>query len=188
MTYSILTETDFFRDMETGNTANIKMDYEKFIDMTVTQCKKAVSKIEINIMLAYTEAELMMYKEQNGALGAYANKAILLLKEIQGMADEFVKDTPQQLQIEWTGQTTELVELIYALKESGSVNNGEIPIGKMCDMLFTLFGRKPIKDYARLYVGIKERETDYSYTYFIDKMRRKLNEKIKADIKKSLQR
>ena len=54
--------------------------------------------------------------------------------------------------------------------------------------IFMLFGKKPIKDYARLYVAIKERETDYSYTYFIDKMRRKLNEKIKADIKKSLSR
>ena len=65
MTYSILTETDFFRDLESGNTASIKADYDKFISLTVEQCKKAVSKVDMTIMLAYTEAELITYKVQN---------------------------------------------------------------------------------------------------------------------------
>ena len=38
MTYNILTDTDFFRDLESGNTASIKMDYGKFIEQTVIQC------------------------------------------------------------------------------------------------------------------------------------------------------
>lgn len=189
MTYNILTDTDFFRDLESGNTASIKVDYGKFIEQTVSQCKKAISKVDMNIMLAYTEAELMPYKERKDETGVFAAKASMFLDEMGKMADELLKSGVSQTpMIEWTGQTTELVELIYALKESASVNNGEMPIGKMCDTLFVLFGKKPIKDYARLYVGIKERETDYSYTYFIDKMRRKLNDKIKADIKKSLSR
>ena len=192
MTYSILTDTDFFRDLESGNNASIRADYDKFIEQAVCECRKAVSKADMNIMLAYTEAELTMFQEQKNETGAYAAKASMLLKELQGMADELMKDSACKglvlPQVEWTGQTTELVELAYALKESESVNNGELPIGKMCDAIFMLFGKKPIKDYARLYVAIKERETDYSYTYFIDKMRRKLNEKIKADIKKSLSR
>lgn len=192
MTYSILTDTDFFRDLESGSTETIRADYDAFVGLLVEQCKQTVSKIEMNIMLTYSEAELMIYKEQKGEIGAYAAKGLLFLKEMRVMADELMKASTnreaQLPQVEWTGQTTELVELVYALKESGSVNNGEIPIGKMCDTLFTLFGKKPIKDYARIYVAIKERETDYSYTYFIDKMRRKLNERIKADIKKSLSR
>lgn len=188
MTYSILTETDFFRDLESGNTASIKADYDKFISLTVEQCKKAVSKVDMTIMLAYTEAELITYKVQNKETDAYAAKASHFLKEIQTMADELIKTGTSKPVIEWTGQTTDLVELIYALKETGSVNNGEMLIGKMCDAIFPLFGRKPIKDCARLYVGIKEREDDISRTYFIDKMRYKLNGKIKADIKKSLSR
>ena len=47
---------------------------------------------------------------------------------------------------------------------------------------------KVLKDYSRYYVSIKDRETDYSYTYFIDRLRQKLNERIKADIKRSLSR
>jgi len=35
MTYNILTDTDFFRDLESGNTASIKVDYDKFIELTV---------------------------------------------------------------------------------------------------------------------------------------------------------
>ena len=185
MTYSILTDTDFFRDLESGNTASIKMDYGKFIEQTVIQCKKAISKVDMNIMLAYTETELMGYTEQKDETGAYASKASHFLKEMQNMADELAKAGAIPSQIEWTGTTTDLVELIYALKETGCVNNGEMLIGKMCEAMFQLFGKKPIKDCARLYVGIKEREDDLSRTYFIDKMRRKLNTKIKEDIKKS---
>lgn len=185
MTYNILTDTDFFRDLESGNTASIKMNYSKFIEQTVSQCKKAISKVDMNIMLAYTETELMGYTEQKGETGAYASKASHFLKEMQNMADELAIAGAMPSQIEWTGTTTDLVELIYALKETGCVNNGEMLIGKMCEAMFPLFGKKPIKDCARLYVGIKEREDDLSRTYFIDKMRRKLNTKIKEDIKKS---
>ncbi|MBP5425348.1 MAG: RteC domain-containing protein [Prevotella sp.] len=192
MTYSILTDTDFFRDLESGNTADIRTDYDKFIELAVCECKKAVSKADMNIMLAYTEADLTMFQERKDETGVYAAKATMLLKELQEMTDELMKDSlnngPALPQVKWTGQTTELLELAYALKESECVNNGELPIGKMCDAIFMLFGKKPIKDYARIYVAIKERETDYSYTYFIDKMRRKLNDKIKADIRKSLDR
>ena len=90
--------------------------------------------------------------------------------------------------LEWTGKTVDLVELVYALKETGCVNNGEIAIGKMNEIVFQMFGMKTLKDYSRYYVSIKDRETDYSYTYFIDRLRQKLNERIKADIKRSLSR
>lgn len=185
MTYSILTDTDFFRDLESGNTASIKADYGKFIEQAVCQCKKAISKVDMNIMLAYTETELMGYTEQKGETGAYAGKASHFLKEMQDMAEDIAKSGATASEIEWTGTTTDLVELIYALKETGCINNGEMLIGKMCEAMFQLFGKKPIKDCARLYVGIMEREDDLSRTYFIDKMRRKLNTKIKEDIKKS---
>ena len=61
-------------------------------------------------------------------------------------------------------------------------------IGKMNEIVFRMFGMKALKDYSRYYVSIKDRETDYSYTYFIDRLRQKLNERIKADIKRSLSR
>ena len=137
MTYNILTDTDFFRDLESGNTASIKADYGKFIEQTVNQCKKAISKVDMNIMLAYTETELMGYTEQKGETGAYAGKASHFLKELQDMAEDIAKSGATASQIEWTGTTTDLVELIYALKETGCVNNGEMLIGKMCEAMRT---------------------------------------------------
>ena len=59
MTYNILTDTDFFRDLESSNAENIRTDYDSFIGLVVEQCENAVSKVELSIMLTYTEVELM---------------------------------------------------------------------------------------------------------------------------------
>lgn len=71
MTYNILTDTDFFRDLESGNAENIRTDYDSFIGLVVEQCENAVSKVELSIMLTYTEVELIPYL----GLQKYADKA-----------------------------------------------------------------------------------------------------------------
>ena len=191
MKHNILTETAFYRALESKETENIKEMYDEFISCVI-KIYKAGDTASAYIALSYTEVELNACKV-SPLVKTYVDKATSFIKEMRNMLETTVGKgitanpaIPKLPQIEWTGQTVDLVELMYALKETGSINNGEMPISQMCEAFFQIFGRKTQRDYTRYYVCIKEREADFSYTYFIDKMRRKLNEKIKADIKKSL--
>jgi len=108
---------------ESGNVENIRTDYDSFIGLVVEQCENAVSKVELSIMLTYTEVELIPYLGQQ----KYADKASEFLKQMQQMADELVKargNTDSGLK--WTGKVIDLVELVYAFNEVGCINDGEI--------------------------------------------------------------
>ena len=189
MKHDILTETTFFRALENGSINEITTGYDGFIATVISVCRDS-DQTSAYIALSYAEIEIKALGSEDKAGKTYAGKALAFIAEMRNMLEtNIVKPSlPDTPVLEWTGQTIDLVELLYALKETGSINNGEMPICKMSDVFFPLFGRKVLRDYTRFYVSIKGRETDYSYTYFIDKMRRKLNERIKADIKKSLQR
>ena len=189
MKHNILTETAFFRAIQNGNIDEITAGYDDFIATVISVCRDN-DQTSAYIALSYAEIEIKACATDDKAGKGYADKALAFITEMRNMLEtNIVKPSaPDSPVLEWTGQTIDLVELLYALKETGSINNGEMPICKMSDVFFPLFGRKVLRDYTRFYVSIKSRETDYSYTYFIDKMRRKLNERIKADIKKSLQR
>lgn len=192
MKHNILTETAFYRALESKEEIeNIRDMYDEFISCVIKVCK-AGDTASAYIALSYTEVELNACKV-SPQVKTYVDKALSFIKEMRNMLETTVGKgitanpaIPELPQIEWTGQTVDLVELMYALKETGSINNGEMPISQMSEAFFQIFGRKTQRDYTRYYVCIKERDADFSYTYFIDKMRRKLNEKIKTDIKKSL--
>ncbi len=192
MKHNILTETAFYRALESKETENIREMYDEFISCVIKICK-AGDTASAYIALSYTEVELNACKVSPQAK-TYVDKAMTFIKEMCRMLEKSAMDgmslhTEEELpRLEWTGQTVDLVELVYALKETGSVNNGEMAIGKMNEVIFRMFGMKTLKDYSRFYVSIKDREADFSHTYFIDKLRRKLNERIKADIKRSLSR
>ena len=184
MTYNILTDTDFFRDLESGNAESIRTDYDSFIGLVVEQCENAVSKVELSIMLTYTEVELMPYLGQQ----KYADKASEFLKQMQQMADELVKakgNTDSGLK--WTGKVIDLVELVYAFNEVGCINDGEIKKQDLLNAVFKIFGMKPV-DYFRKYVDIKGRYEYSSATFFLDDMSEKLKLRIKEDRRKSRER
>ena len=184
MTYNILTDTDFFRDLESGNAENIRTDYDSFIGLVVEQCENAVSKVELSIMFTYTEVELMPYLGQQ----KYADKASEFLKQMQQMADELVKakgNTDSGLK--WTGKVIDLVELVYAFNEVGCINDGEIKKQDLLNAVFKTFGMKPV-DYFRKYVDIKGRYEYSSATFFLDDMSEKLKLRIKEDRRKSRER
>ena len=86
-------------------------------------------------------------------------------------------ETPKSLQ--WTGNTLDLVELIYGLSEMGCIDNGETPLKVLAPALYEFFGLDT-KECYRCYSAIKLRKNP-SRTYFIDKMQKKLNEKIRRD-------
>lgn len=184
MTYSILTDTDFFRDLESGSTESIRIDYDTFISLVVEQCQDAVSKVELNIMLTYTEAELLPYLGKH----EYADKASMFLKEMQRMADELVKTKVSvDSGLKWTGKVIDLVELVCAFSEVGCINDGEMKKQDLMNAIFPLFGMKPV-DYFRKYIDIKGRYEYSSATFFLDDMSQKLKLRIQEDRRKSRER
>lgn len=184
MTYNILTETNFFRDLESGNAANIRSDYEAFIGLMVEQCENAVSKVELSIMLTYTEVELLPYLGHQ----EYADKASTFLKRMQQMVDELVKARENNnTGLKWTGKVIDLVELVYAFNEVGCVNDGEMKKQDLMDSVFKMFGMKPV-DCFRKYIDIKGRYEYSSATFFLDELSEKLKQRIKEDRRKSRER
>lgn len=194
MKYDILTDTDFFKAIHDGDEEGAKRGYGDFIESVARLCRNCDAP-SAYITITYTEIEMKPYSSATEAIGSYCERAMAFMRQMHDVLEPMaaknmlVAGSEQAVpMLEWTGKTVDLVELVYALKETGCVNNGEMPIGKMSETVFRMFGMKTLKDYSRYYVSIKDRETDYSYTYFIDRLRQKLNERIKADIKRSLSR
>lgn len=88
----------------------------------------------------------------------------------------------------WTGTLIELVELIYGLQEMGCINDGETAINELTDYFGKLFGME-IKDILcyNTYTNIKHRKSE-SRTYFLDKMRERLNRRMLRDEEKDRNR
>ncbi len=82
----------------------------------------------------------------------------------------------------WTGKTTDLVELLYALDTCNCINNGEIGVEELADVFSEIFGVE-IKNCYNVYMNMKRRKDD-SRTYFLDELREKLNKRmIESDLK-----
>ena len=82
----------------------------------------------------------------------------------------------------WTGKATDLVELLYALDISDCINNGEIGVEELADTLSEIF-RVEIKNCYNVYMNMKRRKDD-NRTYFLDKLREKLNRRmVESDLK-----
>lgn len=88
----------------------------------------------------------------------------------------------------WTGTLIELVELVYGLQEMGSIDNGETAINLLTGYFGRLFGME-IKDILcyNTYANMKHRKNE-SRTYFLDKMRERLNLRMQRDDEKEMKR
>lgn len=75
----------------------------------------------------------------------------------------------------WTESTASLVELLYALKYSGAINNGNIEIHELAQIFEKMFNIK-LDDYYRVFLDIKGRKK--SKTKFLDKLIQDLLRKI----------
>lgn len=82
----------------------------------------------------------------------------------------------------WTGSAIELVEIVYGLSEMGSINNGETPIHELAAFVGTLLNID-IHDCHSAYTDMKRRKND-SRTYFLDKMRERMNKRMNRDDEK----
>ena len=88
----------------------------------------------------------------------------------------------------WTGAVVELVELIYALHEMKRIDNGEIAMNELAGFFGELFGiRLDARNLYDAYTDIKRRKGD-SRTYFLDKLRERLNLRMQRDDEKERER
>ncbi len=89
---------------------------------------------------------------------------------------------------EWNGTLIDYVELIYGLQEMGCIDGGKITVTELASSFNRMFGLT-IKEshFYNAYTDMKRRKND-SRTYFIDKMRERLNHRMEQDDLKEVQR
>ena len=81
----------------------------------------------------------------------------------------------------WTGSLVELVEIIYALDETGCINDGQNDIKDLAAFFGSLFGMEiKVRNCYDAYLDMKRRKNE-SRTYFLDKLRERLNLRMQRD-------
>lgn len=98
------------------------------------------------------------------------------------------RNTPHETRFRWTGNLVELVEVIYALDELHCINDGELSINELFMFFGRSFGMDMKESYCyNAYADMKRRKND-SRTYFLDKMRERLNLRMQRDDEKERMR
>ena len=88
MKHNILTETAFYRALESKETENIREMYDEFISCVIKVCK-AGDTASAYIALSYTEVELNACKVSPQAK-TYVDKATSFIKEMRNMMETTV--------------------------------------------------------------------------------------------------
>ena len=199
MNYFLLAETDFFRRINEAGDCNMEKAYTAFATQVIELCIGSPDTNRTIIALAYIEIELQHHPvrnlpEEKKEISNYVSKALSFVRKMQkflaapqvppltsNIQPTIVPSAKSETQksLQWTGNTLDLVELIYGLSEMGCIDNGETPLKVLAPALYEFFGLDT-KECYRYYSAIKLRKNP-SRTYFIDKMQKKLNEKIRRD-------
>ena len=199
MNYLILTETEFF-GLINGNdeTINLNAAYGCFVK-AVVELLSDNDTDGVKIALAYAENELEYHNTQYLAGGVKSHTDLFVRKALSFVRKMQKQISTNRLQVpplspsypslpstahsvpalKWTGNAIDLVEMIYGISEMGCINDGEIPLKELAPVLYSFFGVNS-KDCYRFYTDIKRRKND-SRTYFLDRMQKKLNEKMQRD-------
>lgn len=104
----------------------------------------------------------------------YLKTEIDKLENINGMETNF-NAFQKQSKLFWTGNKTDLIELIYALHSSGAINSGTADIKELasvCELIFNV----SLGDYYRTFLEIRSRKINQ--TKFIDKLKDSLLNKM----------
>ncbi|WP_298948607.1 RteC domain-containing protein [uncultured Polaribacter sp.] len=100
---------------------------------------------------------------------------IHLKKEVDKLEDNGMETNgntfKKQSQLFWTGNKTELVELIYALYSAGKINSGTADIKELA-MTFEEMFNINLGDFYRTFLEIRSRKINQ--TKFIDKLKESL--------------
>lgn len=200
MDFLILTETEFFHLVNSdSDCCKLNAAYREFIDKLFTFCCSVPSDLRRLVgTLVYTDIELSSLHEKLTPHGderaCYARKAVSfirrMLKYIQTQVPplSIPKSDVQSVPFRWTGSLVELVEIIYALNEIGCINDGCRDIKELTAFFGSLLGLEIKHSHCyNAYSDMKRRKSE-SRTYFLDKLRERLNLRMQRDDAKEMQR
>ncbi|MDR0972934.1 MAG: RteC domain-containing protein [Prevotellaceae bacterium] len=91
------------------------------------------------------------------------------LRRIKKEEEMGIEPHRENLPLTWTGQQSDLVELLYGVSLTGSVNNGNISIQELAASLGRIFNIE-LNDVYRTFHEIKKRKNDQ--TFFLTRMAR----------------
>ena len=150
MNYLILAETEFFALINEAGNGCLETAYGGFIKTVISLCHESIDRNSTAVALAYTENELQHHHTLHSATAGcqrslYVRKALSFVRKMQkhlaaGHAQVSplnpiqishtpkVATTATTTALQWTGNTLDLVELIYGLSEMGCIDNGETPL------------------------------------------------------------
>lgn len=146
------------------------------------------TRIRLHVLRRYLPPkDTLPYNTQNRfleiALG-YINTELDLLRRYDNEQEAIAPKTLHR----WTGTLVEMVELIYGLQEVHCINDGCNDIKELASFFSQIFDME-IKERTcyDTYLDIKRRKND-SRTYFLDKMRERLNLRMQRDDEKERMR
>lgn len=203
MDYFVFTGSSFFQQISrAGETCDYNALYNEFSQAVFRLYTASGNYHELLLTLIYTEIELQFLYEHRLSHDAnerkeYAYKAIHLVRNTLELLKNQVPplpaapmtsaDLPMPPQsLQWTGNAVDLVEVLYGLDTMGCINNGETPIGELASFFYSLFGIDS-KECYRFYTDIKHRKNE-SRTYFLDKMQKRMNERMQREDEREMQR
>ena len=115
----------------------------------------------------------------------YINTELDLLRRYDRRQEEPIQSEPAH---RWTGSLVELVEIIYALNETGCINDGLNDIKDLAAFFGRIFGMDiKERNCYDAYLDMKRRKNE-SRTYFLDKLRERLNLRMQRDDEKEMKR
>lgn len=193
MDYRILTGGNFFRCVsQNTDDADIRSAYDDFSQAIFDSYVHADNPHGLLFSLIYAEAELQslhdIFSDNADSKSVYLKKALSLVRRMLENLKSQVPplstpqtDSPPTSSFRWTGSLVELIEVIYALDELGCINDGQNNIKELAAFFGSQLGLE-IKDRHcyDAYLDMKRRKNE-SRTYFLDKMRERLNLRMQRD-------
>ena len=147
------------------------------------------TRIRLHVLQKYLPQENDSARNTQGrfldmAIG-YINTELDLLRRYDRKQEEPVQSEPAH---RWTGTLVELVELIYGLQELRCIDDGETAINELAAFFGRIFGMDiKERNCYDAYLDMKRRKNE-SRTYFLDKLRERLNLRMQRDDEKETKR
>lgn len=117
-----------------------------------------------------TVATIMAYE----LLIGYLRQEIQRLKADRDFNKILGSRQPEEKKLQWTGSKTDLVELIYSLQLSGSVNGGRADIRELASLYEKIFDIE-LGNYYHTFIEIQSRKK--SRTKYLDRLKKVLHQK-----------
>lgn len=204
MNYFLLAETEFFRRINEAGDCDMETAYMAFATQVIELCDKSPDLNRTIIALAYIEIELLHHpvrtlSDERKEMVTYINKALSFVRKMQKFlsaskgpacvsnrtsTDDATEATDFSLR--WTGNSTDLVELIYGICEMGCINDGEASLKEVSAYFYKMLGVQAKACY-HIYNDIKTRKND-SRTYFLDRAAEKVNRRMRMDEEREMRR